>query len=83
MSVAVALRAAVRREGASDSHRRTERDGCRHERLNAAFTLLEMCMVLFIIALLFAVTMPAMQSAYSEHAVREDSHQLASWSAPP
>jgi prepilin-type N-terminal cleavage/methylation domain-containing protein len=41
------------------------------------FTLLEMCMVLVIIALLFAVTMPAMQSAFVEQAVRKDAHQLA------
>ena len=41
------------------------------------FTLLEMCMVLFIIALLFGVTMPAIQSAFVEQAVRKDSHQLA------
>ena len=41
------------------------------------FTLLEMCMVLFIIALLFGVTMPAMQSAFVEQAVRRDAHQLA------
>jgi len=34
-------------------------------------------MVLFIIALLFGVTMPAMQSAFVEQAVRKDSHQLA------
>jgi len=43
----------------------------------SGFTLLEMCMVLFIIALLFAVTMPAMQSAFVEQAVRKDAHQLA------
>ena len=36
-----------------------------------------MCMVLFIIALLFGVTMPAMQSAFVEQAVRRDAHQLA------
>jgi prepilin-type N-terminal cleavage/methylation domain-containing protein len=41
------------------------------------FTLLEMCMVLFILALLVAVTMPAMESALTEQAVRRDSHQLA------
>jgi len=34
-------------------------------------------MVLFIIALLFAVSMPAMQSAFVEQAVRRDAHQLA------
>jgi type II secretory pathway pseudopilin PulG len=41
------------------------------------FTLLEMCIVLFIIALLFGVTMPAMHSAFTEQAVRKDAHQLA------
>ncbi len=43
----------------------------------SGFTLLEMCIVLFIIALLFGVTMPAMQSAFTEQHVRHDSHQLA------
>lgn len=46
-------------------------------RFQRGFTLLEMCMVLFIIALLFGVTMPAMQSAFTEQAVRKDAHQLA------
>jgi prepilin-type N-terminal cleavage/methylation domain-containing protein len=41
------------------------------------FTLLEMCMVLFIILLLFGVTMPAMQSAFVEQGLRRDAHQLA------
>jgi prepilin-type N-terminal cleavage/methylation domain-containing protein len=41
------------------------------------FTLLEMCMVLFIIALLAGLSMPAMQSAFTERAVRNDTHQLA------
>jgi type II secretory pathway pseudopilin PulG len=41
------------------------------------FTLLEMCMVLFIIALLFGVTMPAMQSAFTEQHMRKDTHQFA------
>ena len=45
--------------------------------VRSGFTLLEMCMVLFIIALLFGVTVPAMQSAFTEQAVRKDSHQLA------
>jgi hypothetical protein len=34
-------------------------------------------MVLFIIALLFGLSLPAMQSAFTEQAVRRDSHQLA------
>jgi prepilin-type N-terminal cleavage/methylation domain-containing protein len=41
------------------------------------FTLLEMCMVLLIIALLFGVSMPAIQAAFVEQAVRKDSHELA------
>ena len=41
------------------------------------FTLMEMCIVLFIIALLFGLAAPAMQSAFTEQAVRKDSHQLA------
>jgi len=41
------------------------------------FTLLEMCIVLFIIALLMGAMMPAMQSAFVEQAVRKDSHQLS------
>jgi prepilin-type N-terminal cleavage/methylation domain-containing protein len=45
--------------------------------VRGGFTLLEMCMVLFIIAILFGVTMPAIQSAFTEQAVRKDSHQLA------
>jgi type II secretory pathway pseudopilin PulG len=34
-------------------------------------------MVLFIIALLFGVTMPAMQSAFTEQHLRKDAHQFA------
>jgi prepilin-type N-terminal cleavage/methylation domain-containing protein len=41
------------------------------------FTLLEMCIVLLIIALLLGVTMPSIQSAFVEQGVRRDSHQLA------
>jgi prepilin-type N-terminal cleavage/methylation domain-containing protein len=41
------------------------------------FTLLEMVMVLLIIALLLGLSMPAMQSAFTEQAVRRDAHQLA------
>ena len=43
----------------------------------AGFTLLEMCIVLLIILLLFGVTMPAIQSAFVEQALRQDSHQFA------
>ncbi len=41
------------------------------------FTLLEMCMVLLIIALLIGVSIPAIQSAFVEQGLRSDSHQLA------
>src|SRR5258708_4071627 len=41
------------------------------------FTLLELCMVLFIIALLFGLAMPSVESAFVEQGVRRDAHQLA------
>jgi prepilin-type N-terminal cleavage/methylation domain-containing protein len=41
------------------------------------FTLMEMVIVLIIIALLFTVSMPAMQTAFVEQELRNDSHQLA------
>ena len=41
------------------------------------FTLLEMCIVLFIIALLAGVAMPAMNSAFVERALRNDSHAFS------
>jgi prepilin-type N-terminal cleavage/methylation domain-containing protein len=51
--------------------------GSRARQARRAFTLLEICIVLFIIALLAAISMPAIQSAFAEQALRNDSHQLA------
>jgi prepilin-type N-terminal cleavage/methylation domain-containing protein len=41
------------------------------------FTLLELCIVLFIMALLASTAMPAMESAFTEEALRGDAHQLS------
>ena len=41
------------------------------------FTLLELCIVLCIIALLAGLVMPAMNSAFTEQSLRADSHRLA------
>ncbi len=41
------------------------------------FTLLELCVVLFIMALLAGAAMPAMNSAFTEQALRRDSHELS------
>jgi len=43
----------------------------------AGFTLLELCIVLFIIALLAGAAMPAMDSAFTEQALRGDAHELS------
>jgi prepilin-type N-terminal cleavage/methylation domain-containing protein len=42
-----------------------------------AFTLIELCVVLFILALLAAAAMPSMESAFKEQALRNDGHQLS------
>src|ERR1700733_15400714 len=41
-----------------------------------AFTLLEMCLVLFIIALMVGAALPAIESVFVEQGLRNDSHQL-------
>lgn len=43
----------------------------------SGFTLLEMCLVLFIIALLGGAMMPGMKSAFVEQGLRKDAHQLS------
>jgi prepilin-type N-terminal cleavage/methylation domain-containing protein len=48
-----------------------------NERNRNGFTLLEMIMVLVIIAILAALSLPSFQTAITENAVRKDSHQLA------
>jgi len=51
--------------------------GVKAHRRRLAFTLLEMMMVLFIIAIMAGLSMPAIESAFTEQAVRKDTHQLA------
>jgi len=46
-------------------------------RSRSGFTLMEMVIVLLIIALLFTVSLPSLQTAFVEQALRNDSHQLA------
>jgi len=61
--------------------RRPPEDGSRlfgwPHSLQRGFTLLEMVMVLMIIAILAALSMPSVESAFTEQAVRTDAHQLA------
>jgi prepilin-type N-terminal cleavage/methylation domain-containing protein len=49
----------------------------RPRRPRQGFTLLELCIVLFIMALLAGTAMPAMQSAFTEQSLRGDAHQLS------
>ena len=42
-----------------------------------AFTLIELCVVLLILALLAAAAMPSMESAFKERALRDDAHQFS------
>jgi len=41
------------------------------------FTLLELCIVLFILALLAGAALPAMDSAFTEQGLRNDAHQFS------
>ena len=50
---------------------RTERQ------LSGGFTLLELCTVLFIMVILLGAMMPAMQSAFEEQSLRNDTRQLS------
>jgi type II secretion system protein H len=43
----------------------------------SGFTLLELCIVLFILALLAGAAMPAMDSAFTEQELRSDAHQFS------
>jgi prepilin-type N-terminal cleavage/methylation domain-containing protein len=45
--------------------------------LQRGFTLIEMIMVLVIMAIMAGLSMPAVESAFTEQAVRKDTHQLA------
>jgi prepilin-type N-terminal cleavage/methylation domain-containing protein len=49
----------------------------RPRRQRHGFTLLELCIVLFIMALLAGTAMPAMQSAFTEQSLRGDAHQMS------
>jgi type II secretion system protein H len=50
---------------------------CSFRRRERGFTLLEMIMVFVIMAVLAALAMPAMQSAFNEQALRKDTQQFA------
>jgi len=49
----------------------------RHDRGQGGYTLIEMCVVIFIIMLFVTAGLPAIESAFTEQAVRADSRELA------
>jgi prepilin-type N-terminal cleavage/methylation domain-containing protein len=57
--------------GAPDNGAGTQR------RARRGFTIMELCIVLFIMALLMGALLPSMLTALTEQAVRGDAHQLA------
>jgi len=56
---------------------RNGREVLRRDHGSHGFTLLEMCMVLFIMALLMGLSLPAIQSTFVEQGVRNDATQLS------
>ena len=69
-------RRAFANNGAPETHHRGNRF-FPVGRSSCGFTLLEMCTVLLIMAVLAGALMPAMESAFTEKALRDDSHQLS------
>jgi prepilin-type N-terminal cleavage/methylation domain-containing protein len=70
------MNGAPSRNGAPVAHKGGVRPFLRRRRRHG-FTLLEMCVVLLIIALLFGLSAPSLQTAMTEQTVRHDAHQLA------
>jgi prepilin-type N-terminal cleavage/methylation domain-containing protein len=71
------MNCAPSRHGAPRQNAAKRDQSCQACFTRRGFTLLEMCIVLFIIALLCGVTMPAITSAFTEQKMRNDAHQLA------